>query len=91
MHPVKVSLSHLPLSDLIELAEQEGLIHDVVVGTAQVSFHFTDLHGRRHCMTLQRATRLLRATLRAHYSAISAPPPPWLDPRNGGRTYQWAS
>jgi hypothetical protein len=84
MHSVKVPLSHLQLSDLIELAEQEGLVSDVVKGTAQVSFHFSDLHGRRHCLTLQRAARLLRASLRAHYSAISAPPPLWLDIHDGG-------
>jgi len=83
MHTVKVRLSQLELPDLIRLAEYEALISDTYVGTSQVSFHFTTLAQRRLCMTLQRATLLLRATLRAHYSAISAPPPPWLDPRNG--------
>jgi hypothetical protein len=85
MHPVKVRLSSLPLADLLELAEREGLIYDTVMGTAQVSFRFTALDRRRHCLALQRAALLLRGTLRAHYTAISAPPPPWLDPRNGDR------
>lgn len=83
MHAVKVHLSQLPLPDLLRLAEREGLIHDAYVGTSQVSFCFPDLGERRLCVNLQRASLLLRATLRAHYSAISAPPPPWLDPRNG--------